>query len=160
MIKLSAVALTSALLVIASARGGAAADPTGIWLTENKDALVRIAACGGALCGTIVWLKDPIDAENGKPWTDKNNSDPANRTRSIVGLLIFSGMKPSATVDQWDGQVYSIDRGKSYDGNLILKSATNLRIQGCFLAFCEGEDWTRQEEAVAPKTAPAPQRRP
>ena len=38
-----------------------AADPNGTWLTEPGTSRIHIASCGGALCGSIVWLKEPND---------------------------------------------------------------------------------------------------
>src|SRR5438445_7655159 len=57
-----------------------AADPMGTWHTEEGKAIVRIAACGPALCGTIISLKEAND-ETGKPKTDKNNADASLRSR-------------------------------------------------------------------------------
>ena len=54
-----------------------AADPLGTWLTGEKDAQVRITNCGGAICGSLVWLKEPNDPATGRPKTDKNNTDAA-----------------------------------------------------------------------------------
>ena len=42
-----------------------AADPTGTWYTGDKDSQVRLTNCGGALCGTLVWLKEPNDPATG-----------------------------------------------------------------------------------------------
>ena len=39
-----------------------AANPLGTWYTEDRDSQVRINKCGSALCGTLVWLKIPNDA--------------------------------------------------------------------------------------------------
>ena len=58
-----------------------AADPAGMWLTQGGNSRIRLADCGGALCGTIVWLKEPNDPDTGKPKTDKNNVDAAHRSR-------------------------------------------------------------------------------
>jgi uncharacterized protein (DUF2147 family) len=61
--------LLRASLIAAVLAGGvnAAADPVGTWQTENGRSRVKIVPCGDALCGTIVWLKDPNDPETGKP---------------------------------------------------------------------------------------------
>ena len=67
------------LLTLATSHGALAADPNGVWLTQTGTSRIRVADCGGALCGTIVWLQEPNDAETKKPKTDKNNSDAAKR---------------------------------------------------------------------------------
>src|SRR5882724_9699894 len=73
--KLAPVAL--AVGVAAFAAPANAQSPAGVWLTKDQDAQVRIADCGGAICGTIVWLKEAIDKQTGKPPTDGHNPDPA-----------------------------------------------------------------------------------
>src|SRR4051812_34209717 len=67
----------AALLALAGSTAALAAEPTGTWLTQTGTSRIRVADCGGALCGTIVWLKEPNDPDTGKPKTDKNNSDAA-----------------------------------------------------------------------------------
>ena len=61
-----------------------AADPIGTWHTDEDKATVRIAACGAALCGTIISLKEANDPDTGKPKTDKNNADSGLRNRPMV----------------------------------------------------------------------------
>src|SRR3984885_9777910 len=84
-----------------------AADPMGTWYTADKDSQVRITNCGGALCGTLVGLKEPNDPATGRPKTDKNNADASKQNRPLVGVPIVLGMKPGATANQWAGSVYN-----------------------------------------------------
>ena len=132
-------------LALAIAGPAVASDPTGLWLTKDKDARVRVADCSGALCGTVVWLKDPIDPATGKPVTDKHNADASKRSRPLMGVEVVIGMKPSGTPDKWTGQIYNSDDGKTYRGSIALQDATNLKVEGCVLGFCESEIWTRTE---------------
>jgi uncharacterized protein (DUF2147 family) len=134
--------LTAALLVLASCGGALAADPSGTWLTQGGNSRIRIADCGGALCGTIVWLKEPN--EDGKPKTDKNNSDTGKRSRPLMGVQIVLGMKPDGT-DKWKGQVYNAEDGKTYSGNLTYSGGSSLQLQGCALGglVCKGQTWTK-----------------
>jgi uncharacterized protein (DUF2147 family) len=122
----------------------ALADPSGTWLTENGRSRIRIADCGGALCGTIVWLKEPNDPDTGKPKTDKNNSDASKRSRPLLGTQIVLGMKP-AGADKWTGQVYNAEDGKTYSGNLTYSGGGSLQLQGCALGglVCKSQTWTR-----------------
>jgi uncharacterized protein (DUF2147 family) len=110
-----------------------AADPMGTWHTEEGKATVRIAACGPALCGTIVSLKEANDPETGKPKLDKNNADAGLRNRPVVGVLIVLGMKPSGTANKWSGQVYNAEDGKTYSGSLTLVDANTIKLEGCIL---------------------------
>lgn len=153
--------LALAMLPLSSA--AYAADPTGAWLNEDKDGIVQIADCGGALCGNVVWIKNPLDAATGQPALDKKNTDPAQRSRPIMGLRVLSAMKPSSTAGKWDGNIYSIDDGKTFGGNLIMKGDNEMRVQGCVMLICQGETWTRTALPAAaparpPAAAPAPQR--
>ena len=121
-----------------------AADPVGTWLTQGGNSRIRIADCGGALCGTIVWLKEPNDAETGKPKTDKNNSDAGKRGRPLIGVQIVLGMKP-AGADKWSGQVYNAEDGKTYSGNLTYSGGNALELKGCALGglVCKAQAWTK-----------------
>jgi uncharacterized protein (DUF2147 family) len=121
-----------------------AVDLIGNWLTENGRSRVRIADCGGALCGTIVWLKEPNDPETGKPKTDKNNADAGQRGRPLIGVPIVLGMRPSGA-DKWTGQVYNAEDGKTYSGSITAQGANALKLEGCALGglICKGQTWTR-----------------
>ena len=82
----------AALLMLAGSQSALAADPTGVWLTQGGNSRIRVADCGGALCGTIIWLKEPNDPDTGKPKLDKHNSDASKRTRPLIGVQIVLGM--------------------------------------------------------------------
>jgi uncharacterized protein (DUF2147 family) len=124
--------------------GGALADPGGTWLTQGGTSRIRIDRCGGALCGTIVWLKEPNDRETRRPKTDKNNADAAKRNRRLLGVPIVLGMKPAGG-NKWTGQVYNADDGKTYSGNLQEQGPNALRLEGCAMGglICKGQNWTR-----------------
>src|SRR6202048_5202642 len=84
--KLYRFCAAAALLLFAFAGAGtASADPKGLWLTQDG-ARVRVGPCGAALCATIATPKLAVDPETGRPWTDKNNPDPAQRGRPLVGV--------------------------------------------------------------------------
>jgi uncharacterized protein (DUF2147 family) len=120
-----------------------AADPTGTWYTGDKDSQVRIANCGGALCGTLVWLKEPNDPATGRPKTDKNNADASKQSRPLLGVQIVLGMRPSGT-DQWSGSVYNASDGKTYSGSFTLTDANSAELKGCVLSvLCKSQTWTR-----------------
>jgi uncharacterized protein (DUF2147 family) len=134
----------AALLMLTGTGTAMAADPIGTWLTQGGNSRIRIADCGGALCGTIVWLKEPNDPDTKKPKTDKNNSDAAKRSRPLIGVQIVLGMKP-AGADKWTGQVYNAEDGKTYSGNLTYSGGDALQLQGCALGglVCKGQAWTK-----------------
>ena len=126
--------------------GASAADPIGTWYTAGNRSQVRIGHCGGnALCGGIMWLKDPIDPKTGMPWTDINNPDPAKRTRPLIGVRIVLDLTPSSAPDKWQGQVYNADDGRTYSGYLTMTGANALELKGCVFGglICKSETWTR-----------------
>jgi uncharacterized protein (DUF2147 family) len=136
------ISLAAILMLAVAVQGKAwASDPTGDWLTEDGDAVIRIANCEEALCGTIAWVK--------KPGTDRNNPDPAKRDADIVGIQILMGMK-HVSDNKWEGEVYNAKNGKNYLAYLTLVKPDVLRIGGCVLGglFCGGEDWVRQSEPL------------
>ena len=121
-----------------------AGDPHGTWLTDDGKARIRVADCGGALCGNIIWLKEPND-ETGKPKTDQHNADAAKRSRPILGVPIVLGMKPTSTPDKWAGEVYNAEDGKTYSGSITLIGPSKLNLEGCALGglVCKTKVWTR-----------------
>jgi uncharacterized protein (DUF2147 family) len=133
-----------AALILLAATPALAGDPTGAWLTRNGESKVTMSKCGQALCGTIVALKNPNDA-NGKPKLDSNNPDAGKRAHPVVGTRIVLGMMPSSTRDRWNGQVYNPEDGRTYSGSITLKSASELDLQGCVAGglICKTQTWTR-----------------
>lgn len=133
-------------ILLVDAAPALALSPTGTWYTAANRAQVRIGHCGrDTLCGGIVWLKDPIDPKTGKPWTDINNSELSKRSRPLVGTQIVLGLKPSATPNKWQGQVYNADDGRTYSGDLKMTGPDALEMRGCVLGgiICKSETWTR-----------------
>lgn len=118
-----------------------AADPTGLWLTADKDAKIRVTRCGNGICGAIAWLKDPNDA-SGKPKTDKANSDASRRNRPLIGTPIIMNMQPEGA-DKWSGKVYNAEDGKMYDASFSLRGANEAGLRGCLLIICKTSVWTR-----------------
>jgi uncharacterized protein (DUF2147 family) len=120
-----------------------AIDPTGVWLTEAGDAKVHVSKCGSGICGTIIWLKAPIDPATGRPQVDDKNNNPALARRPIIGLNIFQGMK-SVTERKWSGRIYNADNGKTYSSDVTLAAPRKLEVRGCVMAvLCGGETWTK-----------------
>lgn len=137
-------ALAAGMMMLSTGAFAQSANPAGVWLTQSGDARVRIAQCGSALCGTIVWLKNAVDQETGRPPTDKRNPDPARRDTPIMGLQIMFGMMPSGA-DRWSGRFYHTEDGKVYAGNLVVTGPDTVKAEGCMIGICMGETWQRVE---------------
>jgi uncharacterized protein (DUF2147 family) len=117
-------------------------DPAGVWLTEKGDARVKVSKCGNGICGVVVGLKDPIDRMTGQPQVDDKNPNPALRTRPVIGISLFIGMRPSAS-GRWSGQIYNADDGGTYVSHVSYAGDDALRVEGCVGMICGGETWTR-----------------
>ena len=138
----SVIVIVATLLATPCAHAQSTGGPTGTWLTQAGDARVRISKCGGGICGVIVGLKDPIDPATGKPQIDDKNPDPALAKRPVIGLPLFSGMRPDGP-SKWSGQIYNADDGNSYRSNISVPGPDTLRVEGCVGALCGAETWTR-----------------
>jgi uncharacterized protein (DUF2147 family) len=95
--------------------------PLGDWQTEGKKGLVRIEACGGALCGHIL-----------------------NASSNAVGETVLINMKPKASAE-WSGNIYSRDSGNTYYARMAMRGPNSLRVEACALGkfFCSGNVWSR-----------------
>ncbi len=137
-------AVMTALLgvVLATSAQAQSGDVSGVWQTQAGDANVRVHKCGSQLCGTIVSLRDKIDPRTGQPPIDDKNPDPKLATRSMIGVHLFFGMKPTGS-NAWSGQIYNADDGKYYASNVSLSGPGTLKVEGCVGAICGGENWSR-----------------
>ena len=131
------LALIAALFI---AHPLAAANPiTGNWVTEEKDAIIKIAPCGKSVCGRIAkFLVAPPD---GVDQRDVNNSDPAKRKRKLLGMPVLTGF--SEEPDLWRGQIYDPKSGKTYRSVIRRINATTLEVKGCIGPFCQTQIWKR-----------------
>ena len=133
----------AALATASFSKTATAADALGTWYTGDKGSQVRIVNCGAALCGNLVWLKEPNDPATGRPKTDKNNADPSKQGRPLLGVPIVLGMKPSGA-GQWSGEVYNASDGKTYSGSFTLTGPNSADLKGCVLSIlCKSQTWTR-----------------
>ncbi len=120
--RLIPICATAAVIGLASTP--AFADPSGTWLRDNGNSRVRIAKCGEAFCGTLVWVKDP--------------DGPAK-----VGQRIFYEMMPSGA-NTWAGKAFNPEDGRTYSGKLSL-SGGSMTTSGCVLGgmVCRSVTWRK-----------------
>lgn len=129
-----------ALATLALSTGLAlATEPIGEWLVTDGYANIRIEKCGDQYWGVVSWEQ--------KPGTDINNPDPNKRNRPTLGMPVLLAMKATQP-KRWDGQIYNSENGKTYTGNISLASPDVLRVEGCLLIFCGGQDWTRVKSST------------
>ena len=129
-----------ALLAIAVA-GAAHADPRGLWLAQDG-AKVRVSACGAGFCAAIAVPRSRVDPETGAPWTDKHNPNAALRNRPLVGVVVIDATTPAGP-GKWSGRLYNVDTGNSYSGYLREIDGNTIRIEGCVIGICGGQNLSR-----------------
>ena len=112
----------------------------GLW--QHKGGTLRIRNCGDGLCGTIASVNPQLDPATGQPPMDKKNADPSRRNRPLVGLPVVMGMHPNGP-GKWTGRLYNVEDGNTYTGSLIELGPDTIRLEGCALFFCGGENLTR-----------------
>lgn len=150
--KLSLLIMIMALGIFAGNKAIAqefkANDVLGIWLNEDKDAQISIYQEGDKYFGKIVWLKNPIDEETGKPKTDDENPDENLRSVPTLGLIILKNFEFDE--DEWnDGTIYDPKSGKTYDCYMIFPDGKEkLKIRGYIGISLLGRTsyWTKEKE--------------
>ncbi|HZX82446.1 MAG TPA: DUF2147 domain-containing protein [Reyranella sp.] len=116
--------LASAMAGIVHAHTASAEAPEGVWLI-NGEAAVQIFECNSLLCGRILWLHAPRDAQ-GQLKRDRRNPDPALRQRELCGLTVIRDLRSSGP-NQWNGGwFYYPDSGKTYNIKVELTSSDAL----------------------------------
>lgn len=110
--------------------------PIGEWITEKGEGRIRIEECGPNLCGYVATAK-PNE-------TDAKNPNPALRSRPMLGLPILINMKPTKP-NRWDGKIYNTRDGATYTSHMAIRNPNTLRVEGCLMMFCGGQNWTRAQ---------------
>lgn len=117
------------------------ADPmvgvVGRWRDSDGESEIAIARCGQALCGKIVWLKEPR--------SDRFNPEATLRARSLLGMQVLSAFAPDAS-GILTGNGYNPADGRTYRTTLVLSGPDALVVRGCVLGglICDDDTWTRQ----------------
>ncbi len=136
------LAFLTAMLPLASPWAGEA---VGTWATEEGKSHVEITACGTKLCGTIIWLKEPLD-DKGAPKSDANNPEPKMQSRPIIGLPLLVNFIAGEEANVWDnGTIYNPEDGENYSCTLTLLDGTTLKVRGYvgLPMFGKTQIWTR-----------------
>jgi uncharacterized protein (DUF2147 family) len=143
--KLTAPVSLALALALTAASAAQAADPVqGEWLTSSGTAKVRVAPCTdkSKMCGTVVWLKAPLD-KAGRPVTDAANPDPALRTRPVVGMQLIRDFKPAQAGRWTGGRIYDPQTGKTYASKISANPDGTLKVEGCIAVVCQAQTWKR-----------------
>lgn len=123
----------------------------GKWLNGKKTAHIEIYKSGNSYEGKIVWLKEPVYPPDdkkgmaGKTKVDRENTDPALRSRPILGMVMLWGFKYIKDNLWEEGSIYDPENGKTYRCKMTLESADVLNVRGFIGISLIGrtDTWTR-----------------
>lgn len=134
------IAVIASVLSVLAAPALAADSAEGVWSPEGGDAKVRIEPCPGdhdRLCGVIVWVRGEPERRGG---VSGANAAPH---RSAVGVELMRDFQRLDATRWIGGKIYDPQSGRTYDANMRLNPDGTLRVEGCFLVLCMGQNWRR-----------------
>lgn len=122
---------------VAASPALAATPIAGRYLTQDGAGIVTVGPCGNSVCGrlTTILRKRPGAADH-----DVNNSDPALRSRPILGMPILSQFTDGGK--DWRGKIYDPRNGKTYKSIVSKNADGTLAVKGCIAFFCQTQTWT------------------
>jgi len=81
-----------------------------VWETPEAKSNVEVYACGPAVCGRIISLKEPLD-DKGNEKRERHNKDEAMRSPPIVGTELLTGFVADGSGEWSDGHIYNPEYG-------------------------------------------------
>lgn len=114
----------------------AATPIAGRYLTEDGAGVIEVGRCGASVCGKLVRI---LKSQPNAPKTDVNNTDPALRSRPILGMPILAGFADAGS--DWRGRIYDPRNGKTYKSIVTKNADGSLKVQGCIAIFCQTQVW-------------------
>lgn len=131
-----------ALLLAAALLSGpalAASPIEGNWTNPSGNVTIRIAPCGGSLCGRVV-----------KASAEARQQAAAGGTPNLIGAELLSDLDQTGE-GAWHGRVFVPDANRHAEADLHLTGPRTLDIQGCALGgmLCRSQTWTRAAAASA-----------
>jgi len=123
-IRVPVAALLAGLALAAAAQTPPPPGPQGRWITASGNLEVEIAPCGSALCGTVTKVlanhSMSRDGEEMKPADDK----------PVLGMKLLTGfVAQTDTPNQWDGEIYNRENGKTYRCRMSLDGTGQLVVR-------------------------------
>ncbi len=122
-------------------------DIIGNWKNGEGTGIIQIYKTKtGHYAGKIIWLKEPIDPETGKPKLDKRNPDKSKQLTPTLGLVNIWGFIYDEDDKMWiDGTIYDPKTGKEYSCKAEMKKNNVLEVRGYIgvSIFGRTDTWTR-----------------
>ncbi|RST29587.1 DUF2147 domain-containing protein [Sphingomonas ginkgonis] len=124
-------------LGLAAAPAAARSPVEGNWSNPANSVTVRIAPCGGALCGRVVSASAGAKADAAAAGTER-----------LVGTELMSGLEQTGD-RSWHGEVFVPDRNIRSEADFTLTGPNRLLVRGCALGgfLCKEQNWTRAAAA-------------
>ena len=123
----AAAAAISIMVVAANAQprtGGVA----GVWIDHTGQGAVEITPCGPNMCGSVVWLKNPLKkSKTGRP---------------IYGAQILGDLRKRPNEAWEDGWIYNPEDEERFSAEIKLKNETTLLVTGYLGIKLLGETFT------------------
>lgn len=145
------ILITLVLLGLSSAFAQESAEAdrlTGVWAPSNGKVYVKIDRIGNKYYGRIVWLKEPIDPETGKPKVDANNPDEKMRDTPLKGYRMLKDFVYQGD-DEWaEGTIYDPQNGSTYNCVIKMTDENTLDIRGYVgvQTFGRTDTWKRLQK--------------
>ncbi len=104
----------------------------GFWASETS--IFEIKVQDGTLSGVVVALRNPnyLPEENsgrtGQPRQDDNNPEGQLKSRTIMGLGLFSEYEYKD--ETWQGKTYDPETGNTYQSRMKINSDLQLEVRG------------------------------
>jgi len=101
----------------------------GVWESGSGKARVKIDKISDKYSGKIVWLKEPNN-EEGKPKTDKNNSEEKLRAVPLLGYKLLRDFSFKGEKVWEDGTIYDPENGSTYSCTIKMTDENTLDVRG------------------------------
>ena len=111
----------------------------GDWTNPKGTVTIRLASCGDAMCGRVIWASTEAREDARKGGTDV-----------LVGTEVMRGLvvvRPG----EWRGRIFIPDLNQTAGARLRLVGSNEIRVTGCRLGglVCKAQLWRRLEAPAA-----------
>jgi len=103
-------------------------DILGLWLSEEKDGVIKMTREGDLIIGHLVWIL-PANGEKVEDLLDIENPDDSLKKRPLLGIKLLKDFKFDD--GRWeDGSIYDPKSGKTYSAKMNLENENTLKLRG------------------------------
>lgn len=130
---LSRISFPAVFALTLTAAAPPTVDPRGDWRNTRDTVHMRVAACGEALCATVIWASDKAKADARK-----------GSGQDLVGSRLLSDLRRHAN-GRWKGKAYVPDIDVRASAVMVPVKPNLLRVSGCILGglICRTAHWHR-----------------